>query len=82
MALSRAGFECETMDDLKGLNQKNAWYALLVLFAMFSMAGIPPMVGFYAKFAVLKAAVDAGLLWLAVVGVMMSLIGAFYYLRV
>ena len=82
VALSRAGFECETMDDLKGLNQKNAWYALLVLFAMFSMAGIPPMVGFYAKFAVLKAAVDAGLLWLAVVGVMMSLIGAFYYLRV
>ena len=82
LALSRAGFDCETLDDLKGLNRKNAWYALLVLLVMFSMAGIPPLVGFYAKFAVLEAAVNVGLTWLAVVGVVMSLIGAFYYLRV
>ena len=82
LALSRAGFDCETLDDLKGLNRKNAWYALLMLLVMFSMAGIPPLVGFYAKFAVLEAAVNVGLTWLAVVGVVMSLIGAFYYLRV
>lgn len=82
LLLSRAGFDCETLDDLKGLNQKNSWYALLMLFAMFSMAGIPPLAGFYAKFAVLKAAVDVGLVWLAVVGVVFSLVGAFYYLRV
>ncbi len=82
LLLSRAGFDCETLDDLKGLNQKNSWYALLMLFTMFSMAGIPPLAGFYAKFAVLKAAVDVGLVWLAVVGVVFSLVGAFYYLRV
>lgn len=82
LALSRAGFDCETLDDLKGLNQKHSGYAFLMLLAMFSMAGIPPLVGFYAKFAVLKAAVDVGLVGLAVVGVLFSLVGAFYYLRV
>ncbi|MDN0075947.1 NADH-quinone oxidoreductase subunit NuoN [Crenobacter sp. SG2303] len=82
LALSRAGFECETLEDLKGLNQRNSWYAFLMLLAMFSMAGIPPLVGFYAKLAVIKAVVDIGLIWLAVVAVVMSLIGAFYYLRV
>ena len=82
LLLSRAGFDCERLDDLKGLNQRNPWFALLMLLVMFSMAGIPPLVGFYAKFAVLKAAIDAGMVWLAVVGVLMSLVGAFYYLRV
>jgi len=82
IALSRAGFECETLEDLKGLNQRNSWYAFLMLLAMFSMAGIPPLVGFYAKLAVIKSVVDIGLIWLAVVAVVMSLIGAFYYLRV
>ncbi|SCK08158.1 NADH-quinone oxidoreductase subunit NuoN [Vogesella sp. LIG4] len=81
LGLSRAGFECETLDDLKGLNSRNSWYALLMLLALFSMAGIPPLAGFYAKFAVIQAIVDVKLVWLAVVAVMMSLIGAFYYLR-
>jgi NADH-quinone oxidoreductase subunit N len=82
LGLSRAGFECETLDDLKGLNSRNSWYALLMLLTMFSMAGVPPLAGFYAKFAVIKAIADIHLYWLAVVSVMMSLIGAFYYLRV
>lgn len=81
LGLSRAGFECETLDDLKGLNGRNSWYALLMLLALFSMAGIPPLAGFYAKFAVIQAIVNINLVWLAVVAVMMSLIGAFYYLR-
>jgi len=82
LGLSRAGFECETLDDLKGLNGRNSWYALLVLLTMFSMAGVPPLAGFYAKFAVIKSIVDIHLYWLAIVAVMMSLIGAFYYLRI
>lgn len=82
LALSNQGFECENLDDIKGLNQKNPWYAFLMLLAMFSMAGIPPMLGFYAKFIVLKALLTEGYLWLAVYGVLMSLVGAFYYLRV
>ncbi|WP_174875939.1 NADH-quinone oxidoreductase subunit NuoN [Vogesella oryzae] len=81
LGLSRAGFECETLDDLKGLNSRNSWYALLMLLALFSMAGIPPLAGFYAKFAVIQAIVNVNLVWLAVVAVLMSLIGAFYYLR-
>ncbi|MCQ4145461.1 NADH-quinone oxidoreductase subunit NuoN [Vogesella sp. AC12] len=81
LGLSRAGFECETLDDLKGLNGRNSWYALLMLLALFSMAGIPPLAGFYAKFAVIQAIVNVNLLWLAIVAVLMSLIGAFYYLR-
>lgn len=81
LGLSRAGFECETLDDLKGLNGRNSWYALLMLLALFSMAGIPPLAGFYAKFAVIQAIVNVNMVWLAVVAVMMSLIGAFYYLR-
>ncbi|MDF0605530.1 NADH-quinone oxidoreductase subunit NuoN [Neisseriaceae bacterium TC5R-5] len=82
LALSRAGFECEKLDDLKGLNGRNSWYALLMLLTMFSMAGIPPLAGFYAKFAVIKAIVDIGMIKLAVFAVLMSVIGAFYYLRV
>ena len=82
LALSRAGFECESLDDLKGLNSRNSWYALLMLLVMFSMAGIPPLLGFYAKLAIIKALIDQQLVWLAVYAVMMSLIGAFYYLRV
>jgi NADH-quinone oxidoreductase subunit N len=79
---SRAGFECENLDDLKGLNRVNPWYAFIMLILMFSLTGIPPTAGFYAKLAVLSAAVDAGQVWLAVVAVIFSLIGAFYYLRV
>ena len=58
------------------------WYALITLVLMFSLAGIPPTVGFYAKLAVLQALVQSGHVWLAVVAVLFSLIGAFYYLRV
>jgi NADH-quinone oxidoreductase subunit N len=79
---SRKGFECENLEDLRGLNRRNPWYAFLMLVLMFSLAGVPPTAGFYAKFAVLYAAVAGGYLWLAVVAVILSLIGAFYYLRI
>jgi NADH-quinone oxidoreductase subunit N len=81
MVLSRSGFEAENLDDFKGLNQRNPWCAFLMLLLMFSMAGVPPTVGFYAKLSVLQAVVTAGYLWLAVVAVLFSLVGAFYYLR-
>jgi NADH-quinone oxidoreductase subunit N len=80
--LSHKGFECEKLDDLKGLNRRSPWYAFLMLLMMFSLAGVPPMVGFHAKLAVLSAAVNAGLIWLAVVAVVLSLVGAYYYLRI
>lgn len=79
---TRKGFEAETLDDLKGMSRRHPWFALLMLVMMFSMAGIPPTVGFYAKLAVLSAVVKAGMSWLAVVAVVFSLIGAFYYLRI
>jgi NADH-quinone oxidoreductase subunit N len=82
LALSRAGFEAEEIDDYRGLNQREPWYAFLMLLVMFSLAGVPPTVGFYAKLSVLDAVVKAGQIWLAVVAVIFSLIGAFYYLRV
>ena len=82
MLLSRNGFEADNLDDFKGLNQRSPWYAFLMLLLMFSMAGVPPTVGFYAKFAILQAIVEAGHLWLAVIAVVFSLIGAFYYLRI
>lgn len=82
LLLSRQGFESEELDDLKGLNQRSPWAAFLMLLLMFSMAGIPPTVGFYAKLSVLQAVVEADLIWLAVAAVLFSLIGAFYYLRI
>jgi NADH-quinone oxidoreductase subunit N len=82
MLLSRTGFECEEISDLKGLNRRNPLLAGILLLSMFSLAGIPPLAGFYAKLAVLQALVGAGYVWAAVVAVMFSLIGAFYYLRV
>ena len=82
MLLSREGFEADTLNDFKGLNQRSPWLAFLMLLLMFSMAGVPPTVGFYAKFSVLNAVVQAGHIWLAVVAVLLSLIGAFYYLRI
>jgi len=80
--LSHAGFECENLDDMKGMNRRHPWYAFLMLLMMFSLAGIPPTAGFYAKLAVFQAAVAAGHVWLAVAAVLFSLVGAFYYLRV
>ncbi len=80
--LSRAGFEAENISDFKGLNRKSPWFAFIMLLTMFSLAGIPPTVGFYAKVAVFSAVLQAGQVWLAVVAVAFSLIGAFYYVRV
>ena len=80
--LSRSGFEAENVDDFKGLNKRSPWFAAMMMFVMFSMAGVPFFIGFFAKLAVLQAAVAAGYVWLAVLAVMMSLVGAFYYLRV
>jgi NADH-quinone oxidoreductase subunit N len=82
MLLSRAGFEAEAIDDFKGLNKRSPFYAVLMLFIMFSMAGIPPFIGFWAKLAVLEGALNAGYTWLVVFAVLMSVIGAFYYLRI
>jgi NADH-quinone oxidoreductase subunit N len=80
--LSRAGDEADQLDDFKGLNDRSPWFALMMLILMLSMAGVPPTVGFYAKLAVLQAVIDVDLLWLALVAVFFSIIGAFYYIRV
>ena len=80
--LSREGFEAEDIADFKGLNACEPWFALMMLMIMFSMAGIPLFVGFYAKLVVLESVLNAGLVWLAIVGVFFAVIGAFYYLRV
>ncbi len=82
LLLSRQGFEAENLEDFRGLNQRSPWYAFVMLLLMFSMAGIPPTVGFYAKLAVLQAALQAGFIWLVVLAVLFSVIGAFYYLRI
>lgn len=80
--LSSRGIEAERLDDFKGLNQRNPFFAAIMGIVMFSMAGVPPMVGFFAKWMVIKAAIEAGLLWLAIVAVVFAVMGAFYYLRV
>ena len=80
--LSARGVEAENLDDFSGLNQRNSWYAAIMAMVMFSMAGVPVFVGFFAKWLVIKAALDAGLMWLAVIAVVFSVVGAFYYLRV
>jgi len=82
IVLSRKGFEAENLEDFKGLNQRNPWFAGMMLLLMFSMAGVPPTVGFFAKLFVLDAVVSVDLTWLALVGVFFSIIGAFYYIRV
>lgn len=82
MALARSGFEAEQIADFKGLGKRSPWFAVVMTVLMFSLAGVPPMVGFMAKWAVLQAVASSGAIWLAVVAVMFSLIGAFYYLRV
>lgn len=82
MVLSRKGVEVENISDLKGLNKREPWLALVMLLLMFSLAGIPPMVGFAAKLAVLKAVLATGQVGLAIYAVMFSLVGAFYYIRI
>ena len=82
MVMSRKGFEVENISDLKGLNKRAPWLALIMLLLMFSLAGIPPMMGFAAKLSVLKALLATGQVWLTVYAVMFSLVGAFYYIRI
>ena len=82
MLVARHGHEAEEIDDLRGLSRRAPGLAFVILILMFSLTGIPPTVGFYAKLAVLQAVVDAGLVWLAIAAVLLSLIGAFYYLRI
>lgn len=80
--MSRFGFEAEQLESFRGLNQRSPWFAFMMLILMFSMAGVPPFIGFWAKLAVLKAVIDIQLIWLAVVAVIFSIVGAVYYLRV
>lgn len=80
--LTRKGFEAENISDLSGLNHTNPWYAAMLSIAMFSMAGVPPTVGFYAKLTVLQSVISVNQAWLAVVAVLLSVVGLFYYLRV
>ncbi len=80
--LSRKGFEAENLDDYKGLHERSPWFAAMMMLFMFSMAGVPPTVGFWAKLFVLDAVVGVELTWLALVGVFFSIIGAFYYIRI
>ena len=82
LLLARAGFEADNIEDFKGLNKRSPWFAGMMLIVMFSMAGIPFFIGFFAKLSVLQAVVASGQYWLALVAVLFSLIGAFYYLRV
>ncbi|MCE0722298.1 MULTISPECIES: NADH-quinone oxidoreductase subunit NuoN [Legionella] len=80
--MSTQGMEIDNIDDLKGLNKRNPWLAFLMLIIMFSLAGVPPTVGFFTKLLVLKALVDAQMTWVAVLGLFFTVIGAYYYLRV
>jgi NADH-quinone oxidoreductase subunit N len=82
VVLSGRGFEADRIDDFKGLNARSPWLAGLVLCIMASLAGVPPFLGFWAKLAVLRAALQGDMLWLAIVGIIFAVVGAFYYLRV
>ncbi|MBK8525386.1 MAG: NADH-quinone oxidoreductase subunit NuoN [Betaproteobacteria bacterium] len=82
LLLARSGFESDQLDDFKGLNKRSPWFAAIMMMLMFSMAGVPFFVGFFAKLSVLQAVVAAGYMWLAIAAVIFSLIGAYYYLRV
>jgi NADH-quinone oxidoreductase subunit N len=82
LVLSREGFEADRLEDFRGLNKKSPWFAAVMAMLMFSTAGVPPFVGFWAKIAVLQAVVDVNLEWLAAVSVVFSVIAAYYYLRI
>jgi NADH-quinone oxidoreductase subunit N len=82
LCLADKNNESDRLDDLKGLSKRSPWVAFLLLILMFSMAGVPPTAGFFAKFSVIQALVDAGLVWVAVVAVVFAVVGAFYYLRI
>ena len=80
--LGHAGFEADRIEDFKGLAERSPWFALIMLMLMFSLAGVPPFIGFWAKWFVIKEAIKAGFIGLAVVAVIASIIGAYYYLRI
>ncbi len=80
--MSSKGIEADNLDDYKGLNQRNPWFAAMFALLLLSLAGVPVLVGFFAKWLVLQAVVNVGMTWLALVAVIFSVIGAFYYLRV
>ena len=80
--LARRGFEAEEIDDFRGLNQRAPWAAFIMLLFMASLAGVPPLVGFFGKLMVIKAVLEAGRMWLAISAVVFAVIGAYYYLRV
>lgn len=80
--LGRRGFESDRLEDFKGLADRNPWLAFLMLILMFSLAGVPPFLGFWAKWFVLREVIAAGLIWLAAVAVVFAIIGAYYYLRI
>jgi len=82
MLLNRQGFEAGEIGDLKGLNERSPWYAALLAISLFSMAGVPPTVGFYAKLIIINSVVQIDMVWLALVAVLFSVVGLFYYLRV
>jgi NADH-quinone oxidoreductase subunit N len=80
--MSRKGFEADQLVDYKGLNERSPWFALMMMFLMFSMAGVPPFLGFWAKLAVIQAVINIDMINLAIIAVFFSVIGAFYYLRI
>lgn len=80
--MSNQGMEIDSVEDLKGLNKRSPWLAFMMLLVMFSMAGVPPTVGFFAKLLVLKAVVDVHMTWVAIWGLLFTVIGAYYYLRI
>lgn len=82
VVLLSQSYDIQDVNDLQGLNRRNPWLAFMMLLVMFSMAGVPPLVGFYAKMLVLKALIDANMTWVAVLGLLFAVVGAFYYLRV
>lgn len=82
MRMTAAGFEADRIEDYRGLNQRDPWLAFMILLVMFSLAGVPPLVGFYAKFLILQNVINAGYAWLAIIALIFTVIAAFYYLRV
>lgn len=79
--MSKVGFEAEFLDDFRGLNARHPWLAFILLICLFSMAGVPPVIGFFAKLGVIEALISVHLVWLAAVAVIFAIIGAYYYLR-
>ncbi|HWX78888.1 MAG TPA: NADH-quinone oxidoreductase subunit NuoN [Steroidobacteraceae bacterium] len=82
LLLARQGFEADKLEDFKGLNARSPWFAGMMAILMFSLAGVPPFIGFWAKLGVIQAVLGVQLTWLAVVAVLFSVVGAYYYLRV